>query len=452
MISLMTFPLRLVFRRFQARIPAERVLLALFGDAETQVWLDSSQASEGSVSVVAGSGGPLSEVFYGGNSHNVFTHVGKRLEPVDVPADWPHSFALGWVGAITYEARHQALGMPGAHVAEPLAALLFTDRAVVISEDGWVDIAILTSEARQNQQWLDAAVQIVQELDPAEVPATELAGQHFTFDHTRAEYLECIAQAQEAIAAGDTYEVCLTTTASGSALADPLGTYRQLRRTSPVPYGAFLRFGNLSILSASPERFLKVDCDGKVSAKPIKGTRPRGATPEEDAALAADLASHPKDRAENLMIVDLLRNDLGRVCTPGSIRVPELFAVESFSHVHQLVSTIEGTLAPGAGAADLLAACFPGGSMTGAPKISTMDLIDALERRPRGFYSGAIGWLSPNGAADLSITIRTLVDDGRQCTFGVGGAIVADSVPEAEYEEILTKASALLEALNSTVS
>ena len=207
------------------------------------------------------------------------------------------------------------------------------------------------------------------------------------------------------------------------------------------------------MLGCSPERFVSVDGAGLVEARPIKGTRPRGATPEEDAALAADLLAAQKDRAENLMIVDLLRNDLHRVCRAGSVHVPEIFAVESYATVHQLVSTVRGRLADGMGPTDVLRACFPGGSMTGAPKVRTMEILDRLEGAPRGIYSGAVGWIGVDGSMDTSIVIRTATwqADGRgpggDVTFGVGGAVTALSDPAEEYAEMLTKARSILRAI-----
>ncbi|MHB1417481.1 MAG: aminodeoxychorismate synthase component I, partial [Chloroflexota bacterium] len=226
----------------------------------------------------------------------------------------------------------------------------------------------------------------------------------------------------------------------------PLRFYRRLREISPVSYGAYLAFPEVTVVSASPELFLRLD-GRRVETRPIKGTRPRGATPERDEQLVADLVHSVKDRAENVMIVDLLRNDIGRVCCVGSVQVPELFRVESYSTVHHLVSTVTGELRPGLDAVDLLRACFPGGSVTGCPKIRSMEIIDELEPTQRSVYCGSIGFLSFAGDMDTSIVIRTALVKGRQAYFQVGGAILADSDPAAEYQETLDKARALLLAL-----
>jgi para-aminobenzoate synthetase component 1 len=263
----------------------------------------------------------------------------------------------------------------------------------------------------------------------------------------RARYLEAIQQALEHIAAGDLFEVCLTQrfdarhTGSGEAL------YRVLRAVHEAPMAAYLRFPEGEVLSASPERFLSLDRERWAETHPIKGTRPRGRTPEEDAALARELASSEKDRAENLMIVDLARNDLGRVCEFGTVRVPRLCEVETYPMTHQLVSTVRGRLRPGLNAVDLVRAAFPGGSMTGAPKIEAMKVISRLEPSRRGVYSGSIGYFGFDGAMDLSIVIRTLLKQGDRVSFHTGGAVVADSIPEEEYQETLDKAHGLVLAL-----
>jgi para-aminobenzoate synthetase len=236
---------------------------------------------------------------------------------------------------------------------------------------------------------------------------------------------------------------------SVQADVSPWRSYRFLRRVSPAPFGAFLSFGPVSVLSTSPERFLRVGRDGVVESKPIKGTRPRGRTSAEDVLLVADLATSEKDHAENLMIVDLVRHDLGRCARVGSVVADPVFQVETFAGAHQLVSTVRAVLREGCSAVAGVRAAFPPGSMTGAPKVRTMQIIDRLEGGPRGVYSGAIGYFSLTGAADFSVVIRSVVMDGRGLSYGVGGAIIALSDAEAEYEEIAVKATPLLSLLGA---
>ncbi len=264
----------------------------------------------------------------------------------------------------------------------------------------------------------------------------------------RVDYLDAVRYAKEYIAAGDIYQVNMSHRLEGRWQGPSWSLYERLRRGSPVSHGAYLDLGEVVVLSASPERFLRLHRE-RVETRPIKGTRPRGRTPEEDQALRAELLSSEKDRAENVMIVDLLRNDLGKVCRVGSVRVPELFSLEGYSSVWHLVSTVGGELRPGLGAIDLLEACFPGGSVTGCPKIRAMEIIEELEQVRRGFYCGAIGYLSFTGDMDTSIAIRTLVLGGGRMHLQVGGAVVTDSEPEAEYTETLAKGRAVLSAVGA---
>lgn len=263
---------------------------------------------------------------------------------------------------------------------------------------------------------------------------------------TNTSYGAAFNSVQRYLHAGDCYQVNLAQRFSAPAAGDAYAAYLALREISPAPFAAFLNLPQVQILCASPERFLRVH-NGQVETKPIKGTRPRGTDAATDAANLADLRSHPKDRAENLMIVDLLRNDLGRCCVPGSVRTPELFAVESYANVHHLVSTITGELAAGNDALSLLRACFPGGSITGAPKQRAMQIIEELEPQRRGVYCGAIGYIGFDGNMDSNIAIRTLVFSGGEIRCWAGGGLVADSVATAEFQETLDKASGMLELL-----
>jgi para-aminobenzoate synthetase component I len=262
----------------------------------------------------------------------------------------------------------------------------------------------------------------------------------------RAGYLSAVRRAIEYIHAGDCFQVNLSQRLLHAATLSALELYARLRERNPAPFAGYFDLGDFVIASASPERFLRVE-DGKVETRPIKGTRPRGQTPEEDARQRDELLHSAKDRAENVMIIDLLRNDLGRVCAYGSVQVPGVCRLESYRTVHHLVSEVVGRLRPELGAIDLLRAAFPGGSVTGAPKVRSMEIIAELEPTARGPYCGSLGYLGFDGRMDTNILIRTCTIGRGWIQFPVGGGIVADSVPETEYEETLHKAEGLLRAL-----
>jgi para-aminobenzoate synthetase component 1 len=264
---------------------------------------------------------------------------------------------------------------------------------------------------------------------------------------TRRGYLGAVERVREYILAGDIFQANLSQRFE-APLAEPAwAIYRRLRERNPAPFAAFVDFPDATIISASPERFLCVDTAGRVETRPIKGTRPRGTGPEHDAHLGRLLHESEKDQAENLMIVDLMRNDLSRVCRPGTVRVPELFALEHHPTVHHLVSTVVGELAAGQDALTLIRAAFPGGSITGAPKVRAMEIIAELEPSERGVYCGTIGYWSLDGAMDSSIAIRTALARNHRLYFSAGGAIVAESDPAQEYRETMDKAVGLIDAL-----
>jgi para-aminobenzoate synthetase component 1 len=264
---------------------------------------------------------------------------------------------------------------------------------------------------------------------------------------TRSGYLEAVQRVRDYIFAGDIFQANLSQRFEAPLRESPWAFYTRLRGRNAAPFAAFLETPDTSVISASPERFLRVDGNGLVETRPIKGTRPRGVGPEHDAALGQALAESAKDRAENLMIVDLMRNDLSRVCAPGTVRVSELFSLEHYATVHHLVSAVVGRLESGHDALHLLRAAFPGGSITGAPKLRAMEVIAELEPSRRGVYCGSIGYWSVTGELDTSIAIRTAVVRGGRIYFSAGGGIVADSDPDLEYRETLDKARAFIDTL-----
>jgi para-aminobenzoate synthetase len=458
----------------------ERAYRELFAAGPYGFWLDSSLAVDGlsRFSFLGNGSGPLAEYVTYRVADGTVTVAGPdgertvrrpffdwldeqlRRRRVPVPAGLPFDFDLGWVGYLGYELKAQTGGAAAHTAGTPDAALLFADRMLAIDHrDGacWV-LALSDGDPAGADAWSDALTERLRPLaasppgPTAERPVelvgmTDLAAAGLHPRHDRSAYARRIEDCLARIRAGESYEICLTNEVTAPTLIDPLATFTELRRVSPVPYGALLDFPGVAVLSASPEKFLSVDAAGVAESRPIKGTRPRGATPAEDDALRADLLNREKDRAENVMIVDLIRNDLSRVCRVGSVHVPRLFQVETYATVHQLVSTVRGTLRPELSVVDCVRAAFPGGSMTGAPKVSTMEILDRLEDGPRGAYAGALGWFSLAGAADLSIVIRTLVATPAGVGFGVGGAVTALSDVDEEWDETVVKSRAMTTAL-----
>jgi anthranilate/para-aminobenzoate synthase component I len=284
-----------------------------------------------------------------------------------------------------------------------------------------------------------------------ELEVTAATSALLTPDDSQSDYMKKILQAQEHIASGDVYQLCLTTRLRGEFTGDPLSYFLRLRKKHPAPYASFVRIEGVSFVSISPERLIEVS-GRRVLSSPIKGTAPRGADPEEDTEILNRLSQDPKERAENLMIVDLIRNDLSVSCKPESVIVESLLAVRSFSTVHQLVSDVSATLQDGKSGFDALLSLFPGGSMTGAPKIRAVQIIDELESSERGPYSGGIGWIGKDGSMDLGMVIRTAVFEGSTVTIGIGGGITSDSSPAAEHAEIQLKARALVSELSAVVA
>ena len=425
-----------------------RAYAAVCGDSAEAFWLDSGVHATGGMSYLGVADSLVSD-FDG----PVLEWMAAELDrDVDTSAA-PSGFTLGLIGWLGYELRAETMGTPVTrHSRYPRAAWLRVRRALAFdhaAREVWL-LALAEGDdwAGENAAWRASTVSRLRETVAA-VPLAPLPSTAATWAYEDAEYLAMIEACQAAIVEGEAYQLCLTTEATVHVSPDPVATYLALRSLSPTHHGALLRAGGVSLLSASPEQFLSVTPERVVESKPIKGTRPRGATPGADELLRTELVESEKERAENLMIVDLMRNDIGRVSEVGSVTVTSLLEVESYAQVHQLVSTVRGILAEGLRPVDAIGACFPAGSMTGAPKHSATVILDALEHRPRGIYSGAFGYLGFDGAVDLAMVIRSIVIDRESSTVGAGGGITALSVPAEELAEAKLKAAALLSVLGA---
>jgi para-aminobenzoate synthetase len=463
-------PLMLFARRLELPPDPESAFLGLYGASRHAFWLDgSSRGERGRFSFIGDAGGPLGAVVTYDvergetrvekagrveiRDESIFDFLLRELPARTTSSDstqlqglngaLPFDFDCGFVGYLGYELKAEC-GGAAAHRASTLdAAFVFADRLIAFDH---LQRCVYLLSLTPVDPWLDETADRLADLPAPAEPHFEPLRAGFALRRPQWRYRDDVEACRRYLTAGHSYEICLTNRAEARSASDPLALYRKLRRANPAPFSAYLRFGELAVLSSSPERFLAVDRDGWAETRPIKGTSRRGETPEEDARLAGELGASAKARAENVTIVDLMRNDLGRVCELGSVSVSDLMRVETYETVHQLVSAVRGRLSPGVGALDAVRSCFPPGSMTGAPKLRTMEIIDELEGEARGVYSGAIGWLGRGGACDLSVAIRTIVIDGGRVSVGAGGAIVVDSDPQEELEEMLLKARAPITA------
>ncbi len=463
-------PLIAANRRFLVRkldfLPdPESAFVHLYGESANAFWLDSSAGGErGRFSFMGDGEGPLAAVVTyavdagrvrvecGGevelHDESIFDFLAREQQPRHRRADLPFDFDCGFAGYLGYELKADCEGTAAHTSPTPDAAFVLADRLIAFDHHRrHTYLLSLTGE-----DWLEETSRGLAALPALDEPRPPAEALDLRMRRSADRYCDDIAACKDYLTAGHSYEICLTNTLAGEVAAEPFELYRALRRANPAPFAAYLRFGEIAVLSSSPERFLSVDRGRGVEARPIKGTSRRSADAREDVRLAAALAADSKSRAENVTIVDLMRNDLGRVCEIGSVEVPELMRVETYETVHQLVSSVRGRLRRQVGSVEAVRACFPPGSMTGAPKVRTMEIIDELEGAARGVYSGAIGWFGLDGACDLSVAIRSIVLNGGTLTVGAGGAIVVDSDPRDELEEMLLKARAPIAAVDPRAS
>ncbi|RTD84996.1 aminodeoxychorismate synthase component I [Variovorax atrisoli] len=450
---------------------AEDVFVSAFGHSDCAFWLDSSLAEAGRArfSFMGDASGPRAQVLTyctaprelqvrrGGvlqvRDESIFDYLRTHIPDVPLQSPGlPFDFTGGFVGYFGYELKRELDGSRAHDADTPDAAWILADRFLAFDhaeQQVWIACLDEATPGDENRRWMQAMRECLANVPTAARSSNDAARdlQPLAWRLDLQTYRDLILRCQHEILQGETYEVCLTNQLVGEGRIRALDIYRVLRRHNPAPYAAYLRIGGCAVLCASPELFLRISGDRAVESKPIKGTAARGATPEEDLAIAEAMTADEKTRAENLMIVDLLRNDLNRVCEIDSVHVPSLFAVETYATVHQLVSTIRGRLRAELSAVDCVRAAFPGGSMTGAPKVRTMKILDEIEGAARGIYSGSIGYLSLNGTTQLNIVIRTLVAANGRISIGAGGAIVAMSDPDDEVAEIVLKAQALWDVL-----
>lgn len=383
------------------------------------------------------------------STQDIFSYLKVQLTKRKIKTTkLPFDFIGGYIGYFGYELKALCSAKNSHQSPYPDSLWYFAKNTIVLDhKKKQIYLVCLTNKKENKNDWIKKTKHTITKSIKKTPPTTRKNNTphphnqiEFKMDRNSTQYIKDIEKCKTYLKNGESYEICLTNTITTKATIDPLNLYTNLRKKNPAPYSSYIKYKNLSILCSSPEKFISIDKKQWVESKPIKGTIARGKTKEEDKLLAKQLQESEKDRAENLMIVDLVRNDLGKVCEIGSVSVPKLMKVESYKSVHQLVSTIKGKLKKDTSIIDCIQACFPGGSMTGAPKIRTMEIIDSIEKKARGIYSGTIGFLSLNQTTSLNIVIRTIIINGNTISIGTGGAITALSDPKKEYNEIMIKA------------
>jgi para-aminobenzoate synthetase component I len=462
---------KLYHKKLPVWIDPELVFTKLFSKATCSFWLDSSLSNNENRFSYMGAD-PKETYSYVLKNPGITIHAAKKTSHVDQDIfsfletelikhqmksqNLPFGFAGGLVGYFGYELNALTGAKTTDNSSYPDSLWFSIDKFLAFDHRGREVYLVSLSEKKQEAEVWFKKIENKLKKSAKTIFVSHSSKQAATyptvaFSRSRQHYLNDIATCKAYLEQGESYQICLTNTITARTDTDPLLLYTILRNDNPAPYSAYLRYNNLAILCSSPEQFLTIDKKRNVQTKPIKGTIRRGQTITEDKKLKLQLADSKKDWSENAMIVDLLRNDLGKVCEFGSVKVTKQMAIESYQTVHQLVSTIEGKLRPDVSMIDCVKACFPGGSMTGAPKLHTMEILASLEKKPRGIYSGSLGFLSFNQTAALNIIIRTIIAKNDELTIGAGGAILTDSDPQAEFDEMLLKTKALLESIGKAM-
>ncbi len=458
-----------------AWIDAEHVFESCFKMADYSFWLDSSLPGHNARYSFMGTpefivqkhtdevtisyANTNSGVAAGTHKKDFFEFIHAHLSQHDIDsAKDEMPFTGGFIGYLSYEAIKHEGGVLTKYASEyPECLFMWVENFIAFDHNNQqVLICSIMEEKEKQLKWINQIKQQVH-LKPVaaqlrlfnDVINTQTERLPLATSKTKAEYIEDIKRIKQYLKNGDTYETCLTNEFRVQVTVDSYELYRVLRLTNAAPYSAYIHLPDFDILSSSPECFLTINEDGKIKSEPIKGTRAKGVTSEETALIKEHLSESSKDHSELLMIIDLIRNDLSVFCEKGSVKVTDFMKVTEYATVLQLSSVIEGRLEKGISVGDVLKSMFPGGSITGAPKYRTMQIIDALEQRPRGLYTGSIGYISVSKSAEFNIAIRTLVcnETRNEIVFGSGGAIIAESDPEEEYQEILIKAYALIRAI-----
>ncbi|BAQ60538.1 para-aminobenzoate synthase [Geminocystis sp. NIES-3708] len=466
-------------RKIDIFIDSALVFEKIYSQSNHSFWLDSSMIAQGlsRFSYMGDSEGDNSFlVEYNVNNQQIKITQNNNIDifTVDIfkflqdtldiysfdNPDLPFNFNGGFIGYFGYELKG-LLGNKNKHQSFlPDANFIFCDRLIIfdhICQEIYLIFVDKVNQENKAGQWFketENKLKLISKnkdiIHGNKIPNNQNNKKQkysYKLSRDKREYLDNINTCLEKIKQGESYEICLTNHLYLPTISEPLNFYLKLRKENPAPYSAFLKFDKIAIICSSPERFLLLEKDGNLESKPIKGTVKRGNNKEEDIHLKNSLKKSEKEKAENLMIVDLLRNDLGRVCEIATVTVPKLMAIETYATLHQMVSTVKGKIREEVKPVDCIKACFPGGSMTGTPKKRTLEIIDELETESRGIYSGSIGFLALNGTMDLNIVIRTAIITPEQTSIGVGGAITILSQPDKEFEEIILKAKALIDSL-----